>query len=239
MPEIEIFGQNEIHEIDKDSSEQLKVVDRFLNRGKIEQEFGVVKIVDDLAQVRQKIVDLTVQSSDLESDVKRLEQLEEDAKRFKELGIDEQLKILPLLASEKTLFRTVSEMLFDFSTALGEMVEGIPSTDYILEEDIKDFPDILIFRELRNIITNLNKDLGTMLGQAMTRLASDNIAIVELEKRLDTSIQANEATIEKEFKKISPIAGKTGSQIGDEYNQLVKDIALLKSSKNKINRVKN
>ncbi|HEM8139343.1 MULTISPECIES: hypothetical protein [Providencia] len=82
MPEIEIFGQNEIHEIDKDSSEQLKVVDRFLNRGKIEQEFGVVKIVDDLAQVRQKIVDLTVQSSDLESDVKRLEQLEEDAKRF-------------------------------------------------------------------------------------------------------------------------------------------------------------
>ncbi|EMA4784784.1 hypothetical protein U3C50_004614 [Providencia rettgeri] len=163
MPEIEIFGQNEIHEIDKDSSEQLKVVDRFLNRGKIEQEFGVVKIVDDLAQVRQKIVDLTVQSSDLESDVKRLEQLEEDAKRFKELGIDEQLKILPLLASEKTLFRTVSEMLFDFSTALGEMVEGIPSTDYILEEDIKDFPDILIFRELRNIITNLNKDLGTML----------------------------------------------------------------------------
>ncbi|MGC5944027.1 hypothetical protein VU599_20440 [Providencia stuartii] len=82
LPEIEIFGQNEIHEIDKDSSEQLKVVDRFLNRGKIEQEFGVVKIVDDLAQVRQKIVDLTVQSSDLESDVKRLEQLEEDAKRF-------------------------------------------------------------------------------------------------------------------------------------------------------------
>ncbi|HEM8139344.1 MULTISPECIES: hypothetical protein [Providencia] len=150
------------------------------------------------------------------------------------MGIDEQLKILPLLASEKTLFRTVSEMLFDFSTALGEMVEGIPSTDYILEEDIKDFPDILIFRELRNIITNLNKDLGTMLGQAMTRLASDNIAIVELEKRLDTSIQANEATIEKEFKKISPIAGKTGSQIGDEYNQLVKDIALLKSSKTKL-----
>ncbi|USR67206.1 DNA repair protein (plasmid) [Providencia stuartii] len=234
LPEIKIFGQNEIHEIAKDPSEQLKVVDRFLNRGKIEQEFGVVEVVGDLVEARQKIIDLTVQSSDLELDVKRLERLEEDAKRFKELGIDEQLKILPLLASEKTLFGTVKEELSHFSNALGELVEGIPSTDCISEEDIKGFPDKLIFTELRNLIINLNKDLCTTLEQARTRLSIGNTAVDELEKRLETSIQANETTIEKEFKKINPIEGKTGSQIGDEYNQLVKDIALLKLSKAKL-----
>lgn len=234
LPEIEIFGQNEIHEIAKDPSEQLKVVDRFLNRDKIEQESGIFEVVSDLVEARQKIVDLTAQSSDLESDAKRLEQLEEDAKRFKELGIDEQLKILPLLASEKTLFGTVKEELSDFSDALGELIEGIPSTDCISEEDIKDFPDKLVFTELRSLIKNLNKDVGTLLEQAIARLASGNTAVGELEKRLEASIQANETTIENEFKKINPIAGKTGPQIGEEYNKLVKDIALLKSSKTKL-----
>lgn len=238
LPEIEIFGQNEIHEIAKDPSEQLKVVDRFLNRDKIEQESGIVEVESDLVEASQKIVGLTAQSSDLESDVKRLEQLEEDAKRFKELGIDEQLKILPLLASEKTLFGTVKEELSDFSDALGEFIEGIPSPDSIAEEDIKDFPDKLVFSELRSLLTNLNKDVGTLLEQAITRLASDNTVVGELEKRLDASIQANETAIEKEFKKINPIEGKTGTQIGEEYNQLVKDIALLKSSKTKLTAAK-
>ncbi len=234
LPEIEIFGQNEIHEIAKDPNEQLKVVDRFLNRDKIEQESGIVEVANDLVEVSQKIIDLTAQTSDLESDVKRLEQLEEDAKRFKELGIDEQLKILPLLASEKTLFGTVKEELADFSDALNELIEGIPSPDSIAEEDTMDFPDMDVFSELKSLITSLNKDMGTLLDQAKTRLASNNTAIDELEKRLGASIQANETTIEKEFKKINPIEGKTGPQIGEEYNQLVKDIALLKSSKAKL-----
>lgn len=238
LPEIEIFGQNEIHEIAKDPSEQLKVVDRFLNRDKIEQESGIVEIESDLVEASQKIVELTAQTSDLESDVKRLEQMEEDAKRFKELGIDEQLKLLPLLASEKTLFGTVKEELFDFSDALVELIEAIPSPDSISEEGIEDFPDKLVFSELKNLITNLNKDVGTLLEQARTRLTSDNTAVGELEKRLDTSIQANETKIEKEFKKINPIEGKTGPQIGEEYNQLVKDIALLKSSKTKLTAAK-
>ncbi|GGD73059.1 hypothetical protein GCM10011357_30160 [Lacimicrobium alkaliphilum] len=238
LPEIEIFGQNEIHEIAKDPSEQLKVVDRFLNRDKIEQESGIVEVESDLVEVSQKVVDLTAQTSDLESDVKRLEQLEEDAKRFKELGIDEQLKTLPLLASEKTLFGTVKEELAGFSDALGELIEGIPSPESISEEDTKDFPDKPVFSELRKVIKNLNKDVGTLLEQVKTRLASDNTAVGELEKRLDASIQANETAIEKEFKKINPIEGKTGPQIGEEYNQLVKDIALLKSSKTKLTAAK-
>lgn len=238
LPDIEIFGQNEIHEIAREPNEQLKVVDRFLNRGKIEQESGIVEVQNSLVDASQKIADLTAQTSDFESDVKRLEQLEEDAKRFKELGIDEQLKILPLLASEKTLFRTVEEELSDFSDALDELREGIPSPESISEEDIKDFPDKLVFSELRSLITNLNNDVETLLAQAKTRLANDNTAVGELEKRLDVSIQNNEIVIEKEFKKINPIEGKTGSQIGEEYNQLVKDIAQLKLSRTKLTAAK-
>ncbi|BBO27457.1 hypothetical protein AltI4_18450 [Alteromonas sp. I4] len=238
LPEIEIFGQNEIHEIAKDSSEQLKVVDRFLNRDKIEQESGIVEVESNIAEARQKIEDLMAQMSDLESDVRRLEQLEEDAKRFKELGIDEQLKVLPLLATEKSLFGTVKDDLASFSDALGELIEGIPSPDSISEDDTKDFPDKNVFTELRSLITNLNKDMDTLLEQAKTKFASNSTAVEELEKRLDASVQANETAIEKEFKKINPIEGKTGPQIGEEYNQLVKDIAQLKSSKAKLTTVK-
>jgi len=233
-PEVEIFGQNEIHEIAKDPSEQLKVVDRFLNREKIEQSSGIADVEDELVNVGREITDLKEQVSDYESYVKKLELLEEDAKRFKELGIDEQLKMLPVLATEKTLFSTVKTEINDFSDSLTTLVKELPSADSISDEVIADFPDKQEFTELNELVANLTKDVGDLLKQVENKFSTDNVAIVTLEKRLEASVQEHEAAIEKEFKKIDPVEGKTGKQIGQEYSQLVKDIAQLKSSRSKL-----
>ena len=81
MPDIEIFGQNEIHEIAKESSEQLKVVERFLNTDKIEKESGISKVKELLVTTRNNIFDLTSNVSSLESDVEDLKAHEEDENR--------------------------------------------------------------------------------------------------------------------------------------------------------------
>lgn len=233
-PEVEIFGQNEIHEIAKNPSEQLKVVDRFLNREKIEQDSGIAAVENELSNIRRAITNLRGQLSDHEADVKRLELLEEDAKRFKELGIDEQLKMLPVLASEKTLFEAVTHDVNSFADSLKSLVEELPTAEGLSNDAISSFPDKPIFTELKELITNLNKDVSELLEQAGKKLLADKLAVDALEKRLDDSVLEHEAVIEKEFKKIDPIEGKTGKQIGQEYSQLVKDIAQLKPSRAKL-----
>jgi ABC-type lipoprotein export system ATPase subunit len=238
LPEVEIFGQNEIHEIAKDPNEQLKVVDRFLNREQIEQDSGIATVEDELSSIRREITDLKEEVSEHESDVKKLELLEEDAKRFKELGIDEQLKILPILASEKMLFEMVKSGVNDFEASLKTLIEELPSADSITDEVIDDFPDKQVFTELKELVTNLSKDVGDLLTQADNKLLTEKLALDSLEKTLNGSVQEHEATIEKEFKKIDPVEGKTGKQIGQEYGQLVKDIAQFSASRSKLDKAK-
>jgi ABC-type lipoprotein export system ATPase subunit len=235
-PEVEIFGQNEIHEIAKDPSEQLKVVDRFLNREKIEQDSGIAAVGEDLCSVRRDITELKEQVSEHESNVKTLELLEEDAKRFKELGIDEQLKMLPILASEKTLFETVKTDVDDFSVTLKTLREQLPNVENISDEAIDNFPDKQIFTELKEVVVNLSKGIADLFEQVDKKFSTGKSVIDNLEKSLDVSVQEHEVTIEKEFKKIDPVEGKTGKQIGLEYSQLVKDIAKLKSSRTKLDK---
>jgi hypothetical protein len=234
LPEVEIFGQNEIHEIAKDPSEQLKVVDRFLNREKIEKSSGIADIEDELSNASREITALKEQISDQETDVKNLGLLEEDAKRFKELGIDEQLKLLPVLATEQTLFSTVKSDVNEFSDSLTSLVEELPSAESLSDEVIVDFPDKQVFTDLKELIVNLTKNVADLLKQVDNKFSIGNVAIEALEKRLKASIQEHEAVIEKEFKKIDPVEGKTGKQIGQEYSQLVKEIAQLKTSRIKL-----
>jgi hypothetical protein len=216
LPEVEIFGQNEIHEIAKDPNEQLKVVDRFLNREKIEQDSGIATVEDKLSTIRREITDLKEQVSDHESDVKKLELLEEDVKRFKELGIDEQLKILPILASEKTLFEAVKTDVDDFSESLKTLREKLPTVENITDEIIKNFPDKAVFTKLKEVVANLSKNSAVLLAQADNELSTQKLAVKTLEETLNGSVQEHEATIEKEFKKIDPVEGKTGTQIGQK-----------------------
>ncbi|TMP47272.1 MULTISPECIES: TrlF family AAA-like ATPase [unclassified Pseudoalteromonas] len=234
LPEVEIFGQNEIHEIANDPSEQLKVVDRFLNREQIEQSSGIADIEDKLVNTGKEITALKEQVSEFESEVKKLELLEEDAKRFKQLGIDEQLKALPVLATEKTLFSAVKTEVIEFSDSLTELAKELPSAESITDEVIADFPDKELFVELKKLVTNLSKDAETLLAQISNKFSTGNVDIVSLEKRLEASVQEHELAIEKEFKKINPVEGKSGKQIGQEYSQLVKDVAQLKPSRSKL-----
>ena len=237
-PEVEVFGQNEIHEIAKCPIEQLKVVNRFLDREKIDQDSGIESIKNDLADSRQEIIILEEGVSDHETNVKMLETLEEDAKRFKDLGIDEQLKILPILAEEKTLFTSVKDELDVFLESLKSLIEKLPLAEGITEELIKKYPDQQIFIDSKLLMAELSNSTVKQLNQVQKEYLAGQATLKSLESSLDSSLQDQDDAITKEFKKINPVEGKAGSQIGQEYAQLVKDIDRLKPSKIKLDQTK-
>ena len=228
LPDIEIFGQNEIHEIAKDSSEQLKVVERFLNTDKIEKESGISTIKDSLELTRNKISDLTSSVSSLESDVEDLKAHEEDEKRYKELGIDQQLKLLPIVESERSTFSTVSEKVENLKAALKEFSESIPCGDFITDELIKDYPDKAIFEKAKAALVEFKMNIEASISKIEIDSENTHQKIKLLDNELQESIDKQEESITKEFKKLAPVEGLTGKQIGEEYRDLIKNIEKLK-----------
>ncbi|MET4001266.1 TrlF family AAA-like ATPase [Marinobacterium sp. MBR-109] len=228
LPDIEIFGQNEIHEIAKDSSEQLKVVERFLNTDKIERESGISKIKESLELTRNKITDLTSSVSSLESDVEDLKTHEEDEKRYKELGIDQQLKLLPIVESERSTFSTVSEKIETLKAALKEFSESIPCSDFITDELINKYPDKEIFKKAKAALVEFKFNIEASITKMELDSESTQQKIKLLDNELQESIDKQEESITREFKKLAPVEGLTGKQIGEEYRDLIKNIERLK-----------
>lgn len=234
VPDIEIFGQNEIHEIAKDSSEQLKVVERFLNTDRIEQESGIAGVKELLASTRNNISDLTSNISSLESDVEDLKAYEEDEKRYKELGIDQQLKILPVVESERSTFNTASEKVATLKEALKEFSGSIPCGEFITEESIKEFPDKAIFENSKLALIELKNSIEKSVEKMELDTESARKTFESLDKELKESIEKQEDAITKEFKKLAPVEGLTGKQIGEEYRELIKNIEKLKPKRTEL-----
>lgn len=228
LPNIGIFGQNEIHEIAKESSEQLKVVERFLNTDEIEQESGISVVKEALVITRNNISELTATVSSLESDVEVLKTHEEDENRYKELGIDQQLKLLPIVESERSAFKRVSEKVETLKNALKEFAESIPCSEFLTEELIEEFPDKKIFENAKSALIELKDSINQSVAKMELDSESSKQKIELLDKELQASIEQQEDSITKEFKKLAPVEGLSGRQIGEKYRDLIKNIERLK-----------
>lgn len=234
LPNIGIFGQNEIHEIAKESSEQLKVVERFLNTDKIEQESGISVVKDALVITRNNISELTSSVSSLESDVEDLKAHEEDENRYKELGIDQQLKLLPIVESERSTFSTVSEKVETLKNSIKEFAESIPCSEFLTEELIEDFPDKRIFENAKLALVELKDNINQSVAKMDLDLETSKQKVELLNKELQASIEQQEDSITKEFKKLAPVEGLSGRQIGEKYRDLVKNIERLKPKRTEL-----
>ena len=101
LPGIEIYGQNEIYEIAQDQSSQYKLLNRFFDLENRDNEDKIQQSLKQLAENRQKLIDVQDKIEIMEGEVvARLPKLEERVRVFNTLGIEEKLKIVPLLEME-------------------------------------------------------------------------------------------------------------------------------------------
>ena len=102
LPGAEIYGQNEIYELARKPDELTRVLDRFLPQDAAQES--------DLESVRRKLEEngarlekAHAQKDEIEERIAELPKLEERARQFKEQGLEEKLRIVPLLARERQL----------------------------------------------------------------------------------------------------------------------------------------
>jgi len=224
LPRIEIYGQNEIYEIAQDVNGQLNLLKRFIDIDNSEFDTKHDEIIKALKENRSKIVSAQEKLSEIEDEVSRLPKLKEQANQFKSLGLEEKLKLVPLLEKEKRLIeRTVSE-LRQLRDACLNFKDSLPDTVYLSDKALDGLPHQEIFKTIKQQLDELKIRLEPLLTQIKNHIDETD---EEFKKRYNfhrKKTRDEEEKLTRAFSEIPAYEGKSGREIGTEYQKLLQEI---------------
>lgn len=225
LPEIEIYGQNEIHEIAQNPVSQRKLLGRFLAAEQLELDARIKEILAKLAENRKKLLAAQEQVAVIEDEVARLPKLEEQLGQLKALGLEEKLQIVPLLETEKRLQkRAVNEEGQRLDQAFQAVRDALPDTVFLSDTVIDKLPHATSLRILRLELNGLHTSAENLLAQWQEKYAAAHSSITAINAELNQLLQQEESALEKTFKELPAFEGKSGKEIGIAYQGLLREI---------------
>jgi ABC-type lipoprotein export system ATPase subunit len=230
LPTCEIYGQNEINEIAKNTEQQAQVLLRFLSGSEIDAvEQSIAEIGRKLADNRKRILDARKALGDVEDEVSKLPALEERQKQFKELGLEMKLGLVPLLAKEQQLAdRVVQQEGPELDQAFRSVADVLPDPAFLSDAAIEGLPHKDTLRAMRETLQRLageTRDLLKSWTEIYARYSQEQSKHLAA---LSAGIKTEEASLEKAYGQIPAAHGKTGRQIALEFQQLIKDIQAIR-----------
>ncbi|TXL16425.1 DNA repair protein, partial [Methylococcaceae bacterium HT5] len=141
MPEIELYGQNEIYEIAQNSVSQRKLLARFLEARPTDNEGKIKETLKLLSENRLKLESALKYIASTEDELYRLPKLEEQVNQFKSLGLEDKLKVIPFLETEKRLLkRTSEEEIGSLEQAFLAIQDVLPDTVFLSDKTLDNLP---------------------------------------------------------------------------------------------------
>ena len=235
LPEIEIYGQNEIYEIAQDHSNQRQLLQRFLKTEEDDSVRQISEKLDELARNRESLLEAEEKVAEVEDEVASLPKLEEQLEQFNRLGLGEKLKIVPLLATERELWQRVQNQEINaLNTAFEAIRNALPEIDFLKDERIANLPHVEIFRNMRKELKSLSKDAQSLLEQWTKKFTESKQALEKRKEELESAIKEEESLLEKTFEELPECEGKSGQEIGIEYQRLAQELERIRPQKNVI-----
>ncbi|MBU1309833.1 MAG: AAA family ATPase [Gammaproteobacteria bacterium] len=224
LPGIELYGQNEIYEMTRDEQSRNQLIERFLEDEHQQFDLAIGKVLAGLKENRTAIERAFEQKADIEAEVERLPKLMDQAKQFQALGIEEKLKIIPKLEKEKQLNGRVKDEIERVKLAIESLKDSLPDTMFLSDTSLNDLPHVDLLRKQREILeifkislVDATSKLEKLAGTALDKMSP-------LQQQLIEQIRSDEQQLEDAFKDIPASQGKTGRQIGVEYQTLLTQI---------------
>lgn len=224
LPEIEIFGQNEIFEISEDKSYHLKLVERFLP----ETSNQHLQVLKQLKQNRQKLVQAYDKKDELESENKQFNRLSEQQKSLQELGLDKKFRESDVYNIEqKRLLLRSNQDASSLNSAIDQLGESTKDIDlhYLDDESIKDVLNKDIFGELKKKWVSFLKILNQKSEELYSTIDDFKVDLETISGNWNNRYRNFSSEFEKLINKLPESGGKKGSQIAKEYSLISQKIA--------------
>jgi len=233
LPDIEIYGQNEIFELARHPANQTDILNRFLPGGtSLPRELA--DITKRLVENRKKLLDATAQKDDLESQVGRLPKLTEQVQQFKSLGLEEKLARVPLLERERQLAKRVSEELERVGEALATLEESLPDTAFLSDKALDGLPHASVLVAMRSALDTLGKDFTTCLAALRQGLIQASTSVERQQGALKTRFDEESESLEKVFSSLPAFSGKPGRDVGRAYQELLREIESIRPGQTRV-----
>lgn len=228
IPAIAIYGQNEIYEISQDNNKLAELLNRIIQYNDEESKNTSKYITSQLLKNREALIKIKEDIADKEVQAQNLSILKEQLELYKEAGIEKKLSIIPFLETEKRLLRRVREETDNLMSFFDSVKDAMPDSLFLDDSVVRDLPQKVHFEKIRNHIESM-------------KLAGESILLAwkkqyePIRKKLDQELQEAldeiniaENELESTFAQIKGSRGKSGKQIGNEYQKIIKDIEKIK-----------
>jgi len=139
LPDLDIYGQNEIYELAQDESSRLRLLERFLPH----DQDGRALLDHVQKRLRENAEKLTKAFDDadtLHEQVNRLPKLQEQLQGYDALGLKDKLARVPLLERERQIDARVQQELKAVDTALAGLQDALPDTTFISDKALEGLP---------------------------------------------------------------------------------------------------
>ena len=227
LPEIDIYGQNEIYELAQDEQSRLQLLDRFLpNDGDYAQQNGLLR--KRLHENQQKLVKTLGEVDDLKAQVARLPKLVEQLQGFQTLGLQEKLSKTPLFARERQIAERAGEELQRLQEVLANLQDSLPDLTFISDNALESLPNAALLNPVRTTLDKLRLSFERHLVELKSELAQGEQQMTTQLSAWKQALQQGEAELEKALRSLPATAGKSGQEVGTAYQRLLQDIERIK-----------
>lgn len=228
LPCLDLFGQNEIYEMTRDRSSRNRLMERFLEGEKTGYDATIAEALQQLRENRDAITKALQQQGEIEADVVRLPKLQDQVQQFKTLGLDEKLKIVPQLESERRLNNRGTDEMERLWDAINVLKESLPDTNHLVDTALEGMPHAEKLRRQKVLLDALTQKGQQTITQLEEMHRQSRQELVTLQQEMEQSIKAEEQKLEAAFNEIPASQGKAGRQIGAEYQTLLQQIEKIK-----------
>jgi energy-coupling factor transporter ATP-binding protein EcfA2 len=227
LPEIDIYGQNEIYELAQDEGSRLRLLERFLPDDD-QAKTAMAQVQRRLQDNADRLAKALDDKDDLQAQVNKLPKLQEQLQGFQALGLQDQLARVPLFERERQIDARVQDELRRTQAAADAFEGALPDLAFITDKAVQDLPHAALLVAMRGVLQTLQDKARLIAGQAKSLAASAAADLAPVREQWRAAQATAQADIDKALRSLPASAGKTGPQIGAEYQRLQQEIERIK-----------
>lgn len=223
LPELDVYGQNEIYELAQDESGRLRLLERFLPQDR-DGRMQLEQVQKRLRENAEKLSKAFDEADVLHEQVNRLPRLQEQLQSYEALGLRDKLARVPLLERERQIDARAQEDLRRLEAALATVEDALPDTAFISEKALEGLPNAAQLVAMRQVLEEVHASISAVLGQGRGLLEKAEVQMQAARHLWQKAQSAAQAEIDHALRSLPSAAGRTGQQIGVEYQRLQQEI---------------
>jgi len=238
LPKIEIYGQNEIHEIAQKEQSQNELLERFLTTDHGKCESKIRKVLEELEENRKNLLSAGEDKANAEEESKELTKLQERMRQLDSLGIKDKERKSKLLRKESSSKQDIEKKLSILEKVFSSIRGALPDKAFLSNEELEKLPHAGVLKRIKEKLDQLITSTESMLSKWQSDFSESKEEIdklfTELQQAIQQAIENDEEEFNKEIKKLPPGEQRSVKEMHTEHEKLQEEMNRIESKQTSI-----